>query len=79
MTIVITAATSAVAVAIWAKSSEAQDERVQDHDVGHGEERGEPAAYLALHGRAAGGDAEEAVEPGGRRGAFLRFLGSHIG
>ena len=48
---------------------EAEDERVEDDDVGHREERGEPAAHLLADGRAALVDAEEAFEEAGvRRG-----------
>src|SRR5690606_39499058 len=40
----------------------AQDEGVEHQDVGHGEERGETAAYLPGEGGSPGGDPEEPVE-----------------
>ena len=72
--IVSTPATSAVAAAIAAKSPPAeevavhvgaaqQDDRVEHDDVGHREERDDPAADLTGDGRAALGDLEEPVEP----------------
>jgi hypothetical protein len=46
----------------------AEDQRVEDDDVGHGEEGGEAAADLPLHGGAALGDVEVGVQSGaGRR------------
>src|SRR5690606_9861689 len=39
----------------------AEDQRVEDEDVGHREEGGEAAAYLPAEGGTAFGDSEEAV------------------
>jgi hypothetical protein len=47
----------------------AEDQRVEDDDVGHGEEGGEAAADLPLDGGATLGDVEEGVQPGAGRGA----------
>ena len=44
------------------------DQRVQHDDVGHREERRQPAADLAAHGGTALGDLEEGVESAGRGG-----------
>src|SRR3712207_7463495 len=45
------------------------DQRVQDHDVGHREECGQAAADLPLDRRPALGDVEEGVQPRARRTA----------
>jgi hypothetical protein len=47
----------------------AEDQRVEDDDVGHGEEGGEAATDLPLDRRAALGDVEEGVQPRAGRGA----------
>ncbi len=58
---------------------EPQDQRVEDHDVGHRQERDDAAADLAAHRRATLGDLEETVEsadsgPGADRGTGLGVL-----
>jgi len=53
-----------------------EDERVQHHDVGHREEGDEAAPDLAAERRAALGDLEEMVEPGGTGGGRGRSAGA---
>ena len=59
----------------------AEDDRVEHEDVRHGEERGEPTAYLPVERRPAFADAEEAVERAarsvGRRLGRARRAGLH--
>ena len=42
-----------------------EDRRVDEHDVGNGEEGGEAGPELGRNGRACGGEAEDGVERGG--------------
>ena len=58
------AAAEEVAVGV---GREAEDQRVEHHDVGHREEGDDAAADLPPDGRAALGDLEEAVEAASRR------------